>query len=81
VKARFDLDHDISYGYYECPKCGIAFYGPDVVFHEPDCSDNGFENCTYVFGPNEDVASFTPVALRDLVSDMLKAAQKQEPQQ
>ena len=63
--ARFDPGYSLSYGYYHCAVCGREWYD-DYPFHMPGCQAEAM----YIFGPREH-PGFTPVELRDHVSELL----------
>jgi len=70
MKTRFDKNHQLSYGYYECPKCEAAFYGGGEALHRKSCTEKGYGNCIYAFGPNENL-HFAPFSLKDEITKKL----------
>ena len=56
-KERYDPTHTLTYGYWHCEACGSIFYGGGEALHNRGCPEQGYANCTYVFGPNEHRAS------------------------
>ena len=55
LKIRFDPDANVSYGKWECPACGIVFYGGGPAIHTKECAlaPEGYAGCTYLFTPVE----------------------------
>lgn len=51
----YDHTRTLSYGSWECEKCGTSFSGSGEAIHSKDCParDKGYEPCTYTFGPKE----------------------------
>ncbi len=70
MKAKYDADHDISYGYYECPICGAKFYGGGRALHNTECSERDYGNCIYVFGPKESL-HFAPTKLHEEITKIM----------
>ena len=63
--AKFDPNHPLTYGYYQCDACGREWYD-DHPFHVSGCQAESM----YIFGPNQRF-DLTPIELRDQVSQIL----------
>ena len=45
---------EISYGFYECPCCGVTFYGFAGSIHAEGCTETDASHCILHVGPNCD---------------------------
>lgn len=71
ITVRFDQHHPLNYGYYSCSICHAEFYGGGRAMHNPGCTEEGYENCAYVFGPKESM-HFAPHGQKDAIRKILE---------